>query len=455
MFLGVLLILLGIMAGEAAYLKAAEMNGYFAMEKIIVTQKKTDTNNSNPITIKDIERIKKAMKDTDVSYTSSVMTSVQGNNCNAASELIGTNSVYSKFSHMHFAAGSFFTVEAQKESSRVAVIDEKLALKLFNTYQVIENKIKILGQSFSIIGVISTDSSMLQGLIDDDVPSIYIPGSTFFELNDTAAITHIEIKSPNNDTLGNNTKLAVKGLEAIGKNQQNYSIIDFNIRGALIKQKPDILIFLVGFISILILIMYIRREFSGVLGLIIRETKSDYISSAVRANIFKILLLLIKTTAVALFTIIIWKLIKFSLYIPPEYIPTDLTDMGYFKDLIHNTLTAGNSDLGYVASRSERILDAAQSISNISFIISLFPGFIIFYTGMYQARALKIGSFRLLIQAGSSLLLSTIVLTGLIFYFDMNFYFNITTFVVLWAFICVNVVRTAGIEEKGVIETEA
>ncbi len=448
LFLGILLIISGIIIGKAVNIKLSEMNGYFGMEKVIVTQKNVDTDNSNPITIRDIKRIKKAMEDTDVSYSSSLMTYVKGNNRDATAELIGTNSVYSKFSLLQFAAGSFFTEEAEKESSRVAVIDEKLAIKLFNTSKVIGNKISIYNQSFSIIGVISTDSSLLQGLIDDDIPSIYIPGSTFFEFNDTSAITHIEIKSLNNDTLGNNSKLVAKGLESIGQNPQNYNIIDFNIEEALIKQKPDILMFLVGLISILVLVLYIKREFGRVLGLLIREAKSDYISSIVRANSFKIILLVIKTIAVALFTIIIWKLIKFSLYIPPEYIPTDLTDMGYFGDLIYKTITSRNSNMGYIPFTSERLLDISQRITNISFIISLFPGFIIFYIGIYQARALKIDSFKLLLQSGISLLLSAILLTGLIFYFDINFYVNSTTFVVLWIFICINVVKFGSEAEK-------
>lgn len=454
LFLGILLILSGIIIGKAVNMKLCEMNGHFGMEKIIVTQKNADTNNSKPITIRDIKRIKKAMEDTDVSFSSSLMTSVKGNNRDATAELIGTNSEYSKFSLLRFAAGSFFTEEAEKESSRVAVIDTELAIKLFNTAQVIGNKISMYGQSFSIIGVISTDSSILQGLIDDGVPSIYIPGSVFFELNDTAAITHIEIKSPHNDTLGNNSKLVAKGLESIGQNPQNYNIIDFNIEEALIKQKPSILMFLVGLLSILVLVLYIKREITSILGLIIKEAKSDYISSILRNNIFNIIILVIKTIAVALFAIIIWKLIKFSLYIPPEYIPTDLTDLGYFKDLIYSTITSKNSSIGYVPFTSELILDISKRITNISFIISLFPGFVIFYAGMYQARALKTDTFKLLMQAGISLLLSAILLTGLTFYFDMSFNDGLPIFVVLWTFICLNVVKFGAMSNVNRRESE-
>lgn len=458
LFLGILLILSGIIAGKAAYIKAAEMNGHFGMGKIVVTQKNVAMNNSNsitvdrsnttPITARDIERLKKTIGITDISYSSSIKTSIQGNNRNADVEITGTSTVYSKFSRMHFAAGSFFTEKAEMENSRVAVIDAKLALKLFNSLEVVGNKISIFNQNFSIIGVLSNDTSLVESLIDNDMHSIYVPGSTFFELNNAATITHIEIKSPKNNIIGNNSKLLVKELEGIGKNPRNYNIVDFNIQEALIRQKPEILIFLVGFISIIILILYIKREIGGALRLIIREAKSDYISSVLRARIYEIILLVIKTAATAVFAIIIWKLIKFSLYVPPEYIPTDLTDLGYFKDLIHNNITMRNSDLGYIASRSEQILDAAQSITNIGFIVSLFAGFIIFYTGIYQARILKTDIFKLLIQAGISLLISTIILTGLTFYFDMDFYAEITTFVVLWIFISANAVRFGSISEK-------
>lgn len=441
MFLGILLILAGILTGKTVSSYAVEINGPFGMEKIIATQKKVDSDKVNPITVGDIERLKKAIKVNEVTYISEKKSIVQRNRQNVDANVVGTNAIYPKFGNIKLAGGSFFTESADKENSRVAVIDKKLAVKLFNTVEAVGNQITIFGQSFSVIGVISEGSTIITSMVDDGIPEIYIPGSTFFEFNKDAAISHMEIKSPYSDTLGNNTKLVIKGLEAINRNPENYTIIDFNIEKASLSNRPEILIFLLGFITILFAVFYIKREISSILGLIIQEVKVEYFSPVLKKNTTGLLLLLAKTIAVAGFIILVWNLIKFNCYIPPELIPADLTDVGYFKDLIHNGILKGNADLAYMTSKSENILKLSKKIINVSFIASLFPGLVFFYISLKQERLLKTDTFKLLLHLAASLLLSLLVLVGIAIYFKLPFIFHISFLTVIWVFICINGIR--------------
>lgn len=443
-FLGILLIISGVVIGSAANSKLIETNGYFGMDKLTITQKNNSSGQNDVMAIEDMEKLKKILNNPNLTYTSNLKTYIQENKHAASVEIIGTNSLYPKFSNMSLSSGSFFTENAQEQNSRVAVIDEELALELFNTVQIVGKKIELFGKSFNIIGVIDDNESLLNNLVDDDIPSIYIPCSTLMELNSTASITHMELKTTDNTTFGNNTIIVKEGLQAIGKNPENYSITDFNIEEALIKEKPDILMFLVGIISILILLFYLKGEIFSLIKVVILETKTDYVLDAVKANGLNIIILLVKSGVMAFLAIVLWKLVKFNLYIPPQYIPDDLTDIGYFIDQLKNSIFESNSNLGYIASKSEQILVASQNIVNIAFIVSILPGFAIFYIGRYQAKVLKIDLFKLFLIAGISFLITTTVLIGLLVYFGMNFCFNVDFLAILWVFIGLNCIRTTG-----------
>jgi hypothetical protein len=450
MFLGILLILAGIVAGKTVSSYAVEVNGPFGMGKITATQKKVDSEKMKPMTASDIERLKKAIKISEIAYTSEKKSFLQGNRKSIETNIMGTNTVYSKFSKIQLAGGSFFTERAEKENSRVAVIDQKLAVKLFNTVEAVGNEITVFEENFSVIGVISTDSSIINGLIDDGIPDIYIPASTFFELNKNAAITHIEIKSPFSDTLGNNSKLVIKGMEAINRNPDNYSIIDFNIEQAGINNRSGMLIFLYGIITILLAVFYIKREISSILGLIIKEAKIEYFSGVLKKKLTVLSLLLAKTIAVAGFIILVWNLIKFNCYIPPELIPADLTDVGYFKELLHNTIINGNANPAYTVSKSVKVLNISEKITNVSFIASLFPGLVFFYAGLKQARVLKTDIFRLLLQLAILFLVALFILAGTVIYFKLPLTLTLSSLTVIWVFICANSVKPEEPSEREV-----
>ena len=446
-FFGIFLIISGVVIGKAANSKLIEANGYFGMEKLTITQK----NNSGPndvIHLEDMERLKNVLGNPNLTYSSSLKTTIEENKHTSSVEIIGTNSLYPKFNNVNFSSGSFFTENAQIENRRVAVIDEKLALELFNTSQVLGKEIRLFGNNFVIIGVIAANESLMHTLIDDGIPSIYIPCSTYMELNAAAVITHVELKTADNSTFGDNAKLFKEGLQAIGKNPENYIITDFNVEEALIKERPDLLVFLAGVISILILLVYLKGELVALIREIILDTKTYYLLDAIRSNGLRIIMLLVKAGVISFLAIVLRRLAKFNLYIPPQYIPDDLTDIGYFVDQIKNSIFETNSNLGYIASKSEQILIASQNIVNISFTVSLLPGFAIFYIGLYQAKVLKIDLNRLFLIGGISFLIATTIIIGLLVYLGMAFYINIAFLAILWVFICLNCIRITRSDDR-------
>jgi len=97
--------------------------------------------------------------------------------------------------------GNFLSKADEEEASQVAVIDEELAVELFNTRNVIGNEILIYDRIFKIIGVEAIDSSILGILTDRNEPSVYIPVNVMLELDKETGISSIQIKTTENDLL--------------------------------------------------------------------------------------------------------------------------------------------------------------------------------------------------------------------------------------------------------------
>lgn len=441
LFSGIFLLVSGIFLSRSVYEKVLELNGPHGMEKVVVKKGPISGQDHAPFTINDTDIVKDALEGYDLTYTASVHTTISGNEKNTETEVTGTSCIFPFFHEVRMIKGSFFTEKAGDEEDAVAVIDERLAVKLFNTADVIGNEIEIAGKRFVVIGVWGHDGSIIQKLTDTGLPSLYIPASSLFELYGETSITHLEVGSPYNNTMGKNIEAVSKALQAAGKNPDNYTITDFNIQKALLGQKTDIIVFLTGLIAIGIFFSYLKNQFVSFRSAVREELENDYIKNIIRANLSRASVMLLKTAAVIMSAFILWQLVKFTLYIPPEYIPSDISDIAYFSGLINKNIEKSNLSSGYIASQSEQAVNTAGKIIDFIFCVNLFPGFVLFYTGMYRVRALKKDVIKVLVISGIFMIISLAATALLCRSMGTGLYYSLKTLGVIWVFLSANVLK--------------
>ncbi|RYD02138.1 hypothetical protein N752_27185 [Desulforamulus aquiferis] len=85
---------------------------------------------------------------------------------------------------------------------------------------------------------------------------------------------------------------------------------------------------------------------------------------------------------------LLWRLIKFPLYISPENIPNELIDISFFSNLLKNVIQAKVQSAGYVATSGETQLNILNTIQNWNLFLSIFLGLPLFYLGLYQVKML-------------------------------------------------------------------
>jgi hypothetical protein len=77
----------------------------------------------------------------------------------------------------------------------------------------------------------------------------------------------------------------------------------------------------------------------------------------------------------------IWYIIQFEIIIPKQYIPSDMPDVKFFKELSKNIALEKNQKLGYIASINELRFEAVKSFSKMFTFIALIVGIPLLYLG--------------------------------------------------------------------------
>ncbi|MGE5678610.1 MAG: ABC transporter permease, partial [Pseudomonadota bacterium] len=227
-FSGILLILSLVILGKAIVEKCVQMNGAYSMQKVLVSEKKqAGQKDENFFSIDDINRLKKELSTRDISYTAQSgiagTSAVYGANTYPVS-LTGIDHLYTRFGGPVLEEGSHITQTQEEEGALVAVIDEELAWKVFKTDKVIGKTINIYNAAFTIAGVVEKEASIIGKLTDDGLPDVYIPAPIMLELDATARITGLQIRTSESNLMDQNISAVSVAISHIGKDPSSYSI---------------------------------------------------------------------------------------------------------------------------------------------------------------------------------------------------------------------------------------
>ena len=444
-FTGILLILSCVVLSKALIEECSRLNGSNSMQKVQVSVKnQIDHQGENSFTIDDIKRLKKELAIENISYTAQsglINTSVAVKNTVIPVRLTGANHLYPMFGSMTLEAGSFVTQKQAEEGAMVTVIDYELARKIFKTTGVIGKTIDIYGVTFTIVGVVKEDGGLIGALTDDGLPDVYIPAAVMLELDATACITDLWIKTDNSGTSDQNTDKVSLALQQAGKSPANYNIRDYNLKLALMEQVPLLLVFILGIVSVLLLLAYLKNLIKKMFIIIRDGCRKDYFTNAIKNNLAVIGIYLLETAAALTGIALIWLGIRFRLYIPPQYIPDELINISYYSNLIQGIIQGGIQNLGYIAPKSELIVNTVSQLMNILFCISAILGLLLFYMGLRELKSSNADQSHLTVIFGLVFIFSLAAIAGVAYLSVLPYTLDVKSILVTWAFIYINIFR--------------
>jgi len=129
---------------------------------------------------------------------STSVTAMYGNNSVDNTTVNGVNGDYQSIRDIQVAAGRFILPMDDEGRNRVAVLGSNVARELFGFTDPIGKTIKLNGQNFTVVGILSQKGSSIAGSDDD---SIFIPLKTMFYFAKNRDIRQIYIEATSPDTV--------------------------------------------------------------------------------------------------------------------------------------------------------------------------------------------------------------------------------------------------------------
>lgn len=129
---------------------------------------------------------------------SSSAKAMYGNNSVDNTTVNGVNGDYQSIRDIQVADGRFILPMDDEGRNRVAVLGSNIAKELFGFTDPIGKTIKLNGQNFAVVGILSQKGSSIAGSDDD---SIFIPLKTMFYFAKNRDIRQIYIKAASPDTV--------------------------------------------------------------------------------------------------------------------------------------------------------------------------------------------------------------------------------------------------------------
>ncbi|MEG6521542.1 ABC transporter permease [Desulfotomaculum sp. 1211_IL3151] len=386
--LGLLVLTWSTVLGSSLPAKLAELGGPHKTGKITATRlSNSNQPEKDSFSLQDMRQLTQYnLRDDDLAYAMEASTSAAYQKNQSQAQVLGVNDRYDQFHQINLRSGRFLTFE--QENQQVAVIDEDLAQALFRNCNVVGRKIELYGREFKITGVAGADHSLIGTLTDRGYGTVYIPAKKLLELEADSRITSLAVATKDAGTTGRNTAVLETALTSIGQAPANYKIIDYNVAGFLLEQENLLRNFVAGTVAIVMLFGLLRRKIGGIYRFCRLRLRDKYWSEMIKGDAARLMLGMAEIVALVAVMLLLWKLIRFTLYIPPQNIPNELIDVSFWADRFKNGIQTGLQSAGYVAPPGEVQLNILHTIQNWNLFLNIFLGWPLFLLGLYQLKLL-------------------------------------------------------------------
>ncbi len=290
------------------------------------------------------------------------------------------------FSEAEMIRGAFLGRDQHRYGRKAAIISDRLAEKLFTTYDAIGNDIAIGEEKYKITGVYHSSRSLLSFMSSDGIERIYVPFESMQE-NNSLGIDTVFIKDKNleEERFKENRTLNIL-REKTGADLTAYRITDFYTWCAFLEQPLQVFIFFMAMLVIFMLAVYFMKCIIFFSGYLRGCMQNKYFFEMLVTEKARIALFLAALSVIsALMGLTLW-LAGFKPLIPYQYIPYDnIFDLGFYLEKLIQYVHASNQLQGYIPTSLEMYR------KNASLIINLLSVFLaaVFILTVFEIRLYK------------------------------------------------------------------
>ncbi|WP_171685003.1 ABC transporter permease [Paenibacillus planticolens] len=430
--LGMLLILgsLGLMSSVLSDWE--RVSGARQLDKLIVNANAAESK-AKGLELQEAEQFSKKWP-LGIAYSAAGQEKAAAGSVSVLCDVFGVSGDYSQFTSFPMRSGSTISQKAVDEHSRVAVLSERTADKLFRSRSVVGKQIKLFDTNFTITGVYADRESLLKQLSDDGIADIWIPVTAMLDVRPESRIQHMQLAVHSEGAVRAETD-AVNGLRALGMNPANFRIDNEVLRYRQLAQLPKLLLFGCGTAAIYMLVRLIIRLWGEQITSFRRRRLIEEFSNIVKHKRYTLLFCIIATLAAAACTALIWQQIRFRFYIAPEWLPEELIQVSFYVDKLRSVWEQQAVQAGYVPSPQERLSDVVDLLSWRLLLIGA-CGIPILWTGLkwWAIRrvpvSIQLQSLFLMIPVIALVVFATVKLTGLNMRLDLTEYAVVGVFMI-------------------------
>lgn len=406
--LGIFMLVFCTLSGASIISEYEDSDGVYGAGSVSAYLKDTPEKGGKVISEEDILHLQQiSFKDADMAYTSMGKSTVAYGENRVQADITGVSDGFSSFRRIPMISGSFITAGNCKEM--VSVVDEQLAIGLFGNTNVLGSYLELYGQHFKIIGVAANDASIAGMMTDDGYGTVYMPVEHMLLYNKSAMITSMEIRVDGIGTNDISSDKMKEGLASIGQNAADYTIVDHSIEKKLLEEEAEAIAFLAGAGLLLMLMGSIRRRLLEICSRVKTLNERYYLLDILRLGYKDLLLNLLEIAVMSALAVLVWDTISFRLYIPAEYLPEELIDLGFFLDLAKSLMEEKVQSLGNIPSPVMMKSGLLGMLQGWNLAAAIFSGFMTYVLGQRLLYNRQEGRTRLMLYSCASIALSIAV----------------------------------------------
>ncbi|WP_248926092.1 ABC transporter permease [Paenibacillus hamazuiensis] len=351
--LGIVIIVCGLSLAAALVREELDASGPAGWNKIGITVYSPGySDGQGKITEDDIRELQRRLAPRKVAYSARTLDTLETEKTSTQADVIGVGGQYGEFAALWVTSGSPITEQAVLGRSRIAVISENTAEKLFGSQRIVGKTIRIHGETFTVAGIYRERETLVQKMADNGVPDVYVPATSLLDLDSGAGIGTVEWEAADDAPIRGKTE-AGNLLTALDKNKSLFGVTNYAEKRELVGQVPALCLLAAALVSGAASMRLGIRLTGRLVGLLQAVRAGMDWQAELRVRWRKAVRLGTGLAALIALNAAVWRLVGFRPYIPPEWIPEQWIDIGFFAERIEESWYGQTKKIGYAASMNE------------------------------------------------------------------------------------------------------
>lgn len=353
-FAGMLLLVAGYGLAESILAEWHYLNGSKGLGKLVVNvDLAASPAGSAGLTIAEADKLAEKWGRA-TAYSARTVSAVSTEDNSVSADVIGVGGRYDSFANIWLYRGSLITSKSVEEHSRVALVSARLAERLYMNRDVVGMSLKLMGSSFTIVGVYEQPDSLLNWMTDNGSPDVLVPITTMVDLDSAVKVATIELEAgPTAVVTG--VADARNALAGIGKQPSRYKIVNYVTEQNWVGQKSKLLLAAAGAAAMLLSLRLAAGRVKRSIGLMREGSAAEDWQDAVRRFRKELAFDALSLLALAACAVALYAAIRHRFYVPAELVPDVLIDWTFYRDKWLEWWQSLTAARGYVSSPGELV----------------------------------------------------------------------------------------------------